>query len=80
MAELYDEHAKPDPNEPAVPRNSVFHPDNIGPVQLLTLLHIKDYLAVIAAKVDPDTTDALENMHESGQFLCPPPFAGPTGE
>lgn len=61
--------------EPGVPRNSVFHPDNIAAVNLLTLLQIKDYLAVIAANLDDVTTTALEELHEQGKFLCPPPFA-----
>ena len=63
--------------EQEVPRNSVFHPDNIGPVTLLTLLQIKDYLAVIAAHLNEPQTDGLEKLHESGQFLCPPPGSGP---
>ena len=59
--------------EQEVPRNSVFHPDNLGPVTLITLLQIKDYLAVIAANVNEAQTDNVEALHDLGQFLCPAP-------
>jgi hypothetical protein len=68
MAELTEE-------VPELPENSVFHPNNVNPVMLLTLLQIKDYLAVIAAEISENQTTALEALHENGQFLCPPPFA-----
>lgn len=63
--------------ENEVPRNSVFHPDNIGPISLVTLLQIKDYLAVIAATLNEQQTTRIESLHEQGKFLCPPPFSGP---
>lgn len=70
--------------EQEVPKNSVFHPDNVNAVTLLTLLHIKDYLNVICGALDEDGTELVQKLHESGTFLCPPPLgpaaSEPTGE
>lgn len=60
--------------EEEVPRESAFHPDNVAAVSLITLLQIKDYLAVIAAAADEKGTDMVESLHEKGQFLCPAPL------
>lgn len=57
-----------------VPRNSAFHPDNIDAVTLITLLHIKDYLNVIAGNIDEKGTDYVQGLHEKGVTLCPPPL------
>lgn len=76
MAELQEE----------IPRSSAFHPDNVAAVSLITLLHIKDYLAILAGTANERATDAAEALHEKGQFLCPAPLghvgdvSEPTGE
>lgn len=57
-----------------IPKESAFHPDNVAAVSLITLLQIKDYLAVIAAAADEKGTDMVEGLHEKGQFLCPAPL------
>jgi hypothetical protein len=77
MAELYEDGEK---EASGLPENSVFHPNNVNPVMLLTLLQIKDYLAVISANLDENATTALEDLHETGQFLCPPPFMAASSE
>jgi hypothetical protein len=61
-------------SELEVPRNSVFHPDNIDKVTLIILLQIKDYLEIIAAGIDEKSTDVVEELHTRGQFLCPAPI------
>ncbi len=79
LSELTEE----EPSAESIPKNSAFHPDNVAAVSLITLLHIKDYLAILAGTANERATDAAEALHERGQFLCPPPLGGvsePTGE
>lgn len=84
MAELYDaddeQGVDGQKDASGIPENSVFHPNNVNPVTLLTLLQIKDYLALIAATLNEAGTDRVEELHDSGQFLCPPPFMAGSSE
>ena len=63
--------------EPEVPKESMFHPDNVQAYTLLTLLQIKEFLGVIASNMNKsaeENLDVLELYHPSGKLLSPPPF------
>jgi hypothetical protein len=71
MSELRDEE---------IPTTSMFHPDNVQQYILLTLLQIKEYLAVIAGNANEKETEAVEAHHDSGRLVYPPPFLSGPGE
>lgn len=63
--------------EPEVPKESMFHPDNVQAYTLLTLLQIKEFLGVIASNMNKsaeENLDVLELYHQRGKLLYPPPF------
>lgn len=62
------------------PVESIFDPRVVNQATLLTLLQIKDYLAVIAANLDDETTTRVEELHDLGQFLCPVAVPADSGE
>ena len=66
------------------PENSIFHPDVVAQYTLLTLLQIRDVLAVIASNVSKESEDEFEALidryHERGSLYLPPPFLGAPSE
>lgn len=62
------------------PSNSVFHPDNIGPVTVIQLTRIYDALMSLLAIADPEKAVAMAEMHEKGLTLMPAPAFTEEGE
>jgi hypothetical protein len=74
----FEQHASNSGLDPRSVADDAFRPDNIDSVMLLTLLRIQDYVSVIAGALDPEGTDALEELHDRGGLISPPPWlAGP---
>jgi hypothetical protein len=59
--------------EPGIPENSVFHPDNIGPVTVIQLTRIYDAMMALLAIVDPDKAMRMAEAHAKGITLTAPP-------
>lgn len=55
------------------PSNSVFHPDNIGPVTVIQLTRIYDAMMALLAIVDPDKAMRMAEAHAQGITLTAPP-------
>lgn len=58
---------------PELPSNSVFHPDNIGPVTVIQLSRIYDVGMALLAVVDPEKASLMADAHAAGITLAPPP-------
>ena len=58
---------------PQPPNDSVFHPDNIGPVTVIQLTRIYDALMALLAIVDPDKAIKMAEAHAKGITLTPAP-------
>ena len=56
-----------------MPSNSVFHPDNVGPVSVIQLSRIYDAIMALLAIVDPDKAVRMAEAHAKGIILMPPP-------
>lgn len=56
-----------------LPSDSVFHPDNIGPVSVIQLSRIYDAIMALLAIVDPDKAVRMAEAHAQGITLMPPP-------
>lgn len=66
----------PQQKEPEVPNNSVFHPDNIGPVTVIQLSRIYDAIMALLAIVDADKATRMADAHAQGiTLMAPPAFA-----
>lgn len=65
------EEAQSQPQEP--PSNSVFHPDNIGPVTVIQLTRIYDAIMALLAIADPDKALRMAEAHAQGITLTAPP-------
>ena len=57
-----------------------FSTDDAIKASLVTLMQIKDYLAVMAYSMAPVQTEAVEKMHEDGKTVGSFPFYNPYGE
>lgn len=55
------------------PDNSVFHPDNIGPVTVIQLTRIYDAIMALLAIADPDKAVRMAEAHARGITLMPAP-------
>jgi len=55
------------------PSNSVFHPDNIGPVTIIQLTRIYDAMMALLAIADPDKALRMAQAHAQGITLTAPP-------
>lgn len=64
MAELEEE----------IPGDSVFHPNNIQNVSLITLLRCYDLLAVIARGVNAVEAESVLDVHEAGGIVGSAPW------
>lgn len=60
-------------SQPQPESNSVFHPDNIGPVTVIQLTRIYDALMALLAIVDPDKAMRMAEAHAQGITLTAPP-------
>lgn len=64
--------------EPEVPKESMFHPDNVQAYTLLTLLQMREFLGIIASNLSEEADAELDHLerefHSKGRLLYPPPF------
>lgn len=58
----------------SMPQIDLLDEENINRTIATTLLHIKDYLAVLVTLKDEKAGSELEYLHNSGQVLMPPPI------
>jgi hypothetical protein len=63
--------AQNQPQEP--PINSVFHPDNIGPVTVIQLTRLYDAVMALLAIADPEKAIKMAEAHAKGITLTPAP-------
>jgi hypothetical protein len=65
---------------PEPPTNSVFHPDNIGPVTVIQLTRLYDAVMALLAIVDPEKAVMMAEAHAKGITLTPAPAFTDEGE
>ncbi len=55
------------------PEAGAFDPENFNTVLLIQLNRLYDLNMAFLATVNPQKAQELYALHESGEFLCPPP-------